>query len=124
MISVCSNPAADIPLCGGQPVQVIDLSMDDDNDDDGAVLLDWERYSARRRVRCCGCDWTTLATWLPCCSAMQPEWWFRYSKAQWKVLLRTSLIFQIEGIERIVDQDTGLGKGGVMGLYLIEVEQS
>ena len=46
------------------------------------MLLDWQQYSMRRRVLCCGCDWTWLTTRLPCFPRVPPDWWCRYSKGQ------------------------------------------
>ncbi|KAK9817285.1 hypothetical protein WJX72_012218 [[Myrmecia] bisecta] len=63
---------------------VFDLSLDYSDED---VLLDWEQYAGMKRVRCCGCDWTWLARWLPCLNWVPPEWWYRYSRRQRKAIL-------------------------------------
>ena len=53
------------------------------------MLLDWQQYSLRRLVFCCGCDWTWLTARLPCFRRVQPDWWYRYSKAQKMARLRS-----------------------------------
>lgn len=45
-----------------------------------------------RRLRCCGLDVSWLPKLLPCVSFVPPEWWYRYSRRQRKIMLTVGTV--------------------------------